>query len=278
MKKTEIAGRRYRPNILVLSGIHGNELTSIYTSYLLAEKDWSNYSDNFRYLTILGPINKSGLEANTREINNNSTNDINRMFPSGEQFDFDYLADEINSHDVVIDLHSSPFCTEFVLLNQDLATNSYVYFCLKNRITYAIRYSNQDTIKRYCINNKKTSFTLELNQTSYIDFSSATRGAEIVEKIVNNVCDFEIYNNEPEFSPLINLRTYHSGLFIRNTKPGDIIPKEDVIGNVINTETSKRNFIINPFEESKIITFSDSDYIHPGKDVCLLQPINDVFV
>ena len=60
---------------------------------------------------------------------------------------FQKMIQLFNDNDVIIDVHSSPRCCEFILLNQDETTNSYVEFALKHDIKYLIRYSDTNTIK-----------------------------------------------------------------------------------------------------------------------------------
>ena len=93
-------------------------------------------------ITIINAINKNGIVKNTRDIPNSSTSDLNRMFNYEVSVNIkEELEKQIKEHDIIIDIHSSPKCDNFVLLNQDENTNSYVKYCIKNDINYLIRYS-----------------------------------------------------------------------------------------------------------------------------------------
>ena len=80
MNKVEIKGKGNK-NILILTGIHGDELTPIYAGYLLSKYNWlESFANYFHTLTILNAVNINGIKKNTREIPSDSTTDLNRMF------------------------------------------------------------------------------------------------------------------------------------------------------------------------------------------------------
>ena len=63
MNRTEILGNGNK-NILVLTGVHGNEITPVYAGYLLKETEHLDKSKRFKKLTILNAINTDGIKNN----------------------------------------------------------------------------------------------------------------------------------------------------------------------------------------------------------------------
>lgn len=276
MNKKVILGTGTK-KILVLTGIHGNELTPVYCGKLLNEHNWINDSKNFKKLTILNAINKNGIQNNTREINYDSTSDINRMF-SSEKYDFskNELLEYFENNDVILDIHSSPAITETFLLNQDGSGNNYVRFLNKLNLNYYIRYSNANTTKNYCLNKNKIGFTLELNKMDYIDFESAKRGLNIVVDVIKNINSFDnSKKEEPKFKVGFDYYTYYEGLFIPNKKLGDVVENEkDIIGKVINLDDfSEKIIYYGNNSKGKIIAGNISGYVSPSNPIYLIQPI-----
>jgi predicted deacylase len=273
MYKKEIIGKNNNgKNILILAGVHGDELTSIYCNYLLSKHDYSNF--DFKKITIINSINKTGIIKNERIIPNTSTSDLNRMF-SREDFDIKNILEiEINNHDIIIDIHTSPKCDNFVLLNQDETTNSYVNYCKKNNINYLIRYSSANTIKKYCIDLGKISFTLELNMMNYIDFKSAEEGKNIILNIIKNN-NIIIKEEEPNYDTYIELQTYKSGLFISEKKCGDIIKENDIIGSILDIDKHELFEIKCKYKgKYRIICFGATNYVDANNSICFLQPLD----
>jgi predicted deacylase len=273
MNKIEILGGKKGKNILILSGVHGNELTPVYTTYLLSKHDFSKFK--FKKITIISSINYEGISKNSRDIPNTHTNDINRMFNSHQEINYEKeLFKFINENDVIIDLHSSPKCDNFALLNQDEWTNSYVDFCENNNISYLIRYSNSNTIKKYCLDLNKIAFTIELNMMSYIDKKSSEKGKEIVLNIIKNINQFKLEKSEPTNSTYFEFFTHHEGLFIPNKSCGIVIREGEIIGTVINLEDfSEKKIKFNKKSDYKIICFGASDYVSSSESICYLQKI-----
>jgi predicted deacylase len=126
-------------NILIISGVHGDEITPIFCTKLLQERLVKKTIVNVNSITIVSAVNKNGIKNNTRDITKKQSNDLNRLFTSDEQEDYvTILKNLIDGNDVIIDIHSSPNCTEFLLINQDFYANSYVEFCIKNDIKYFV--------------------------------------------------------------------------------------------------------------------------------------------
>jgi len=275
MNKIEFQGKGNK-NILILTGVHGNELTPVYCSYLLNNYFKNVISPHFKKLTILNSINLDGIRENIRDIPNDSTSDINRMFKQEPyNFHYDEMKSMFDEHDVIIDVHSSPNCCEFILLNQNETTNSYVEFALKYNIKYLIRYSNTNTIKKYGLDNNKISFTVELNKVNFIDVESSGKGADMILDIINHCDDFELKEEEPKYCEFFEYYTYKEGLFIpyKGLGIGDVITKDECFGHLLDLKTLKLNKIYYTKDISAtIICTGSSQYVSSNNSIYYLQP------
>lgn len=280
MNRFELVGTGTK-NILVLNGVHGNELTPVHLGYNLVHMwngSWGYKLDltKFKGLTIISALNTDGIKKNTRDIPSDGTNDLNRMFsvPQEEDITTDDLQLLFDFSDIIIDVHSSPRCTEFALINQDEYSNSYVEFCQKMDINYLIRYSEANTIKKYGLDKGKISFTIEINQMNYIDFESSKKATTLVNRIINNHELFEMKKEEPKYPEYFELYTYKSGLFIPEHSLGSVVQKGDKLGQILDLTTlemSELRYTKNV--SSRIICCGESSFVSPSNSLYFLQPI-----
>ena len=278
--KTFKGNNKEGKNILIISGVHGNEITPIFCTKLLQEY-FEDYNSNYdvNNITIISAVNKNGIKNNTRDITKKQSNDLNRLFNSDEQEDcVAILKTYIDEHDVIIDIHSSPNCTEFLLINQDFYANSYVEYCIKNDIKYFLRYSTSDTIKKYCSNLNKISFTLELNGMNKEDYNSIIIGYEIVKTIISNINDLNIIKEEPKYNIGTEIYTLYSGLNEYFFNISKIIDECTEFNTVTNIETFEENveYFDPKGKEYNIICYSDRSYVEAGSSIANIQEIQGI--
>lgn len=274
MNKTIIEGKG-KKNILVLTGIHGNELSPVYIGYML--KEYYNISVDelyFKQLTIVNAINIDGIRKNVREIPSDSTTDLNRMFKSEVKDNYvNEIKQLIVDNDVIIDIHSSPNCTEFILINNDGYANSYVEFAKNNDISYLLRYSNADTIKKFCLNAGKISFTIEMNKMSSIDLKSCERCFSLLLKLFINIDSFGYKIEEPKYETYTEFYHYKEGIFLPEFELGDVVDDNDIIGTLLDLKDFSKTDVIYRGKKAKLICDEDKSYISPGSSIYFLQPI-----
>ena len=79
-------GDKKGKKVLIIAGVHGDELTPIYTlSYMLKNKLFN--IDKVKSITVMNGINSSGIKSTTREISSNNTTDLNRMLSTESKVD-----------------------------------------------------------------------------------------------------------------------------------------------------------------------------------------------
>ncbi len=261
-------------NILIISGVHGNELSPIYSTYLLNNYIQQHKIGDYNSLTIITGVSNNAIIENSRDLVNSHTNDLNRMFSNFNINEKELLKEYIDANDIIIDIHSSPNCTEFVLINQDENANSYVEFCKEIGVTYLLRYSNANTIKKFCLEKGKICFTLELNLLNYIDLVSSEKGVDIIINIINNINKFDYRNEYPVYNTYGELNTYYSGIFIPKIKCGTILDKGDYIGDIIDLDSLKLYPVLYTSNVSAmLICLGSSSYVDASHSIGYVQPI-----
>lgn len=194
---TVIKGEKEGKRFLVNSGVHGNELNPILTSYKVKEN--LNPKNVNGTVTIVHGMNVSGLLNNTRGYkfgaNSESTSDLNRQMDAGKTTAADQKYSTLiwqnllsKNADKMIDLHTSGKGSEFPL---------FVYADFRNvDIQKMAELTGADVVK--LDSGEKGSV-----ETSFVDIgipsitfelgSSETQQAEIVARAVDGVLNSLIY-------------------------------------------------------------------------------------
>lgn len=225
--------------ILIIAGVHGEELTPVYCLSVFSKQYIDIVKQDFKSMTIINGVNMDGLKQGTRDIPNNSTSDLNRMFISESRTDsFNLLKEHIEENDIVIDVHSSPSCTDFALIDIDEYMSSMKEWCNKSSVTAAFRYSGADTIKRYCLDMGKPALTIELNKLNVIDYASAKNGAEILTRLILRSANYaKIEKKEPGYvKELVEIKTHVSGIVDYHVKNGEHFKEGDTLYSILDLD------------------------------------------
>lgn len=213
----------------------GDEITPIYTISKMIKDKLFNV-DNINKLTILNGVNYTGIINSKREIITNTSTDLNRILTTEEYCNCaDLLSENIENNDIIIDIHSSPSCTEFALVDIDEYTNSIKKWCDKSELTTTFRYSGANTIKRYCLEKGKMAITFEINMMKKIDFDSSNRTIKLINNLLMNT-DFKIYKSLPKVKEMRYLNTYTTGILLYNFKNGEYFKKGDILYTIFDFE------------------------------------------
>jgi succinylglutamate desuccinylase len=263
-------------DILILTGVHGDEKTPLYLGWkLLTFVD--RLKQSYNKLTIINAVNKVGIIQNTRELPNTHTNDLNRKFNNDSPDIFKELKSQIELHDVVIDIHSSPLCSEFILINQDEYANSYVEYALANDIKYLLRYSANDTIKSYCQELGKIAFTVEINRTDVIDVESALIGLILIDKLIDNIDSFVINEDAPKYKPYVDWTYYERLIDIDlHHNLGERIKTGQLLGSALKLSTLEKIDVRYNGIEGDVICMKNYSIIDPNHSYLMIQPVNEV--
>lgn len=264
----------YGKRVLIISGVHGNELTPLLTTQMLST-DICNYKNILSFyaeIVIITGINELAIKSKTRGASLPNTDDMNRK--SSDKEDIITIAkDYIKNADIVIDIHSSPDITEMFLINQDVYAEVMYKVMLLSSQKYCFRPFNGDTIKNYTLGLGKIGFTLELNGIDFIDKMSARKGYSMVIDLLGVIYDMELIKGDidPRFT-LIDVISYSEGIIDFYHSPGDMVSKDEVIYNIKNYE----GIIIYTHKSpcfALIIGIEKKSWVNVSDNVMLIQPI-----
>ena len=207
IKKTFNGRNKNGKNILLIAGVHGDEITPIYALMLILKNINLLDLSKIKTLTIINGINESGIEKHTRNIVNNHTDDLNRSFNDPHIDSILELKTLIDENDVIIDIHSSPSCIEFALIDIDEFTMSLKEWCDISLVPTAYRYSTANTIKRYSLLNNKLALTLEINKLDIIDIESAKNVIIHINNLLITVDEINLIKSDPNVNEIFELDT-----------------------------------------------------------------------
>jgi predicted deacylase len=273
IKKIE-GKNNFGKKILIIAGVHGNELTPVFAvGEMIRTSTFEELSDKFSKITFINGLNISGLRNNTREIFSDSSQDINRMLSNETSIEYiEILKEHIEDSDVVIDIHSSPTCANFALIDIDEYAESIMDWCVESDIKCAFRYSGASTIKRYCLEKNKLSVTLELNRMNTIDKNSANDCIKMVRRLIEKSNNFNLKKCEPKISePMRELKTYQEGIINNYRKNGDYISEGSVVAEVFDFSMDKIGEI-KAETSGWVVCQPSNDYVKRGDVIMLIQP------
>jgi predicted deacylase len=260
--------------ILIIAGVHGDELTPVFAvGKMIKTSAFEDLSDKFSKITFINGLNVSGLRNKSREIFADSSQDINRMLSNETSIEYiEILKEHIENSDVVIDIHSSPTCANFALIDIDEYAESIMDWCVESDIKCGFRYSGANTIKRYCLEKGKLSVTLELNKMNTVDKSSANDCIKMVRRLVEKSEDFKLQKIEPKISePMRELKTYQEGIINNYMKNGDYVSEGSVIAEVFDFAMDKIGEIKSE-TSGWVVCQPANDYVKRGDTIFLIQP------
>jgi predicted deacylase len=196
-------------NVLVVSGVHGDELTP---NECINQLRWelinkpvlppglakrSSISDA-RFTLVQMASGTEAHAAHSREVPKAPARgrDINRLMDGGGPEGAAELAKNlmalVREADVVIDVHSSANCAELALV--DVGTprvEAYNDWCGASFVPVAFRAPRfVGSVKTRAIELGKIGITVELNGMNEVDLGSAKRGAEMIIRLVSAVDAF----------------------------------------------------------------------------------------
>lgn len=212
-------------NILMVSGVHGNEQLAVLSSYEAYSRIKNENLINGE-LTLYMGANAPGLVAGTREYTEfkdpsalPEDRNLNRAFPTEEKVDDMELARSKvmaleDAATIVLDVHNSTSVHNCVLIDNCPYAKAYVKWCIENDIAYILRDGPQGTLKARTIKRGDIGFTVELGgmgdcmlensiMTSQIDF--------LVKLIValSKVEDLSVFKRPDQpFPPIAKMQAF----------------------------------------------------------------------
>lgn len=242
---TVIKGNTDGENFLINSGVHGNELNPILTTYKIKES--LNPKDLKGTVSIVHGMNIPGLLNNTRGFkfggNGESTSDLNRQMDSGKTSSADKQYSTLiwenllskNAH-MVIDLHTSGKGSQFPL---------FVYADFRNpHIKTMAELTNADIVKmdNGQMGTVETAFVVKgVPSITFELGSSETQQGEIIARatkgVLNNLMHWNYLDSKDIKSPIetfygnswVSIKSKKGGFVENKVSIMDKVKKDDVL-------------------------------------------------
>lgn len=272
--------------VLFIGGVHGDELTSIYSLMRLNEElqnpDVLNTLTSIKQITILNMVNMPGLENKCRDFYGpTQSNDLNRQFITDDNYDMENvvktLKREISKHNIIIDVHSSPNIFNCALIDIDETCGPMAKYFESLDIPYAARYCKNSTIKKYCMKDFHCSFdyekigmTIELNGLGQIDFTSASSAYNMLLKILQNPPQ-KLNKIRYHISEMIYIKCADSGFVIMEPRPTSFVTKGEIIAKTINYDLKLKHEYLAPCD-GYIIEYTNGQYMLESESIFSIQP------
>lgn len=272
------------PRVLIIAGVHGNELTAMKSAELLVDyfefcRENGAYiveDMHFSSLTVLNYVNKYGLIHNKRESGHlENPFDLNRGYNEPEDIR-NLIKKEIDKADIIVDIHSSPRIIKalFLVDNGSKFPRQYIQdYC---DLPVVVRNSTGGTIKSYAMSLDKLGLTLETNGMEVIDKESVKIAkSAIVELITHADKIWEKYKEEspvsyPEDKLLTYIKSDISG-FIDYPSSAPYISSSDTI-KVYSIEDKNKFMEYHIPEGSFAVELHERDFINKGEDLIGYMP------
>jgi len=266
-------------NVLFIAGVHGNELTAMNICKNLHIKCKQKSYDKAN-ITFLNYVNMYGLKRCVRECySEENSEDLNRHhFERNHKHPRDIIYEEINKHDIIIDIHSSPWISNFFLINNN--SNTDINYFINKNIGYVVRDSDAKTIKNYCLSLGKLGFTYESSGLRIVDNESSNRGVWDLYSILNDIEEFyDIQSKAIKLSldrkDLLRSCVSTCSGFLSDFSRKSLLGKP-VMSNekIITVKDYIRGYSIDMTSpaDGTIVEFIDRDYVNEGDVLFSVQP------
>ena len=252
--------------VLILSGIHGNELTPIaVTSEIISQFKVENFLPGIKILTIVAGYAEKAIKKNIRS----NTFDPNREIENRKELSG--LRKLILQNDIVIDLHASSNCSEFVSIDNDEYANKILNWCKSANVPYLIREFDEVTVKKYSLKNGKIGITMEMPGLNLINWDSVKIVISYITKLLsnlaalndgtqNNIKLVEEHNSEQE------------GIIILSKKLGDFIEQGNELARIVDYEFNTLSTIKN-HAAGFLLVGPPNSFVDKNECVLMFQPI-----
>ena len=262
-------------DILVISGVHGNETHAVASVYALYQTmDLSKIADRVNRITYIFNLNECGLEHDTRDNNyeKEETKNCNRLF-SNEYMTSKEIKEYIENlpinYDLILDVHNSPSCVPCVLVDYDENTWKLLSNLHGTELIPLVRCTQIGTIKRYFNRLGWTAYTVELpNMGVNGDIVESSRLlSQFIETVSDNMFNNKTVNiniNQDIITQNLYTRTSNGVIrYVRKNILGEY-KKDEVICDVYNMNEDSIETIKAPYD-GILYDVDDNIYSYEGK-------------
>jgi predicted deacylase len=249
---TGLVGRRIDtgrpgPKVLLTGALHGDELTATGALWRVMERLESAGIGG--QVTVIPLVNQQGARQSRRHVPL-ATTDLNRVFPGRKDGELGErlaaaLADLMESHDALIDVHTAGWSTLFLLLDHiadpELQGRVYRWAYSSGLPAFGEMPAEQANLQgldrcwtTWVVNNGKPAVTIELSSLMTLDVAGAERGAEAILKMLSDLPRALADKAGVEPIKLVRKEVYSEtgGLFETACNVGDRLKAGAIIGRV----------------------------------------------
>lgn len=270
--------------LLIISGVHGNEVGAVKLSFKLYEyyKNRDNITEapGISSITFIYVANREGIRRNIRDQVYDSN--LNNSFNTEDMDSKQEIITEIKDAKYVIDLHCSPYIANGFLLEDDFKSYLVKEFLEENfklelfngDLNYSVRSTRSNTIKSLVNKcNDKFGFTWEQNgmDRNSLDNNTSLR---MLIKFISKLHKLQIkpktdYNMELSFvitTPAEGYLDYYYNL-------GASIRKDSLFGCIRDIYTNEIIYDIRVPFDCKFIIGNNNLYVNCFDFVAMIHPI-----
>jgi len=270
--------------LLIITGVHGNEVSPLYLRYILDQKH-EEISKDFGTIDLLNCVNAEGIKNRTREIPSiQPTTDINRMFgnkklkPEPLQ---EWLEKNIFSepYDLVIDVHASDSIIPCIVVTTGHKKNKYIKKAYSNLLIVDNPSNHNASIKDF-VNRyeSKLGITLEVDGLNKFIPESIETGFQYIKSLTQSykkylkLVEEEVEQEDEKFINMFSIKSHYSGIVIDNrATPGRAYwDKGDLICKIYNPLEGTINKVFSPFTGYNLFYLKNSGWVNAGDELIVL--------
>ena len=275
IKKVQEFGVDNGLDILVISGVHGNETHAVAAVKELYDSlDYSTIAGRVSSITFIFNLNEYGLEQDTRNNNyeKEESKNCNRLFPNEYLTSSEikeYIKNLDYNYDLILDVHNSYYCIPCVLVDYDENTYRLLGNLSGTELIPLVRCTQIGTIKKYFNRNGWNAYTVELPKMGVC--GDIKESARLLKQFIERVSD-NIYNNNFKSIEITqdiitqNLYTRTPNGIIKYARkvPVGEYKKDEIICEVVNLSDDCLETIRAPYD-GILYDIEDNIYSYEGK-------------
>jgi len=269
-----IRSKKAGPTVLVIAGIHGDEMNGVGIVRTLMQKSPKLLKGS---LILIPIVNIFGFESNDRYLPDRR--DLNRCFPGNSTGTLGsrlahFISNEIiTKADAIIDLHTAAFPrTNFPQIRADLSNKDIAQLSQAFDASLTVDSKGEPTTLRgWASRSGVPTLCYEAGETNRFEAQAIKYGLVGIRNVLKSLSMISGNHISPKIRLIVSkstwVRSNSGGILQLKIKPGDLLRKGDVIASCFSITTMKHVDIRAPY---KGIAFglTTRPTVKPGEPVC----------
>ena len=213
--KQEFDYKNDNKKLLIICGIHGDETNAIATTMRIRDGIIRKpLSERYGKITFLIGVNEYGIRYNNRKTGTeHDSSDLNRLF--SDRIDYKkIIQEEIEEHDIIVDVHNSPNIENIVLITFDKYASNYKRFFDNKGITNMTWNTQTPNIKNKANSYEdKMGFTVELNGMGDTSLDILADNTNFLNNFINTIWECTKLEEKQDVKIIAeNVRSNYEGM------------------------------------------------------------------